>query len=63
MEGANNMEDNKIKKDELREVTGGARENYDKPAVGSVKRPDRASFGCEPCEKEHDGAGDRCSGL
>jgi len=39
------------------------KEKYVKPEAGNVKKPDRAAFACEPCEHEHDGAGDRCSGL
>ena len=42
---------------------GFAKENYAKPQAENAKRPDTKAFACEPCEHEHEGAGDRCSGL
>ena len=56
------MDDKKVMTGEIK-GTPDTKENYEKPEVGSVKRPDRAAFGCERCEHEHDGAADRCSGL
>lgn len=57
------MGDNKIDKTGEVKTTPETNEKYERPEVGSVKKPDRSAFGCEPCEHEHDGAGDRCSGL
>lgn len=56
------MGENKINKEEVKQ-TPETNEKYEKPEVGSVKKPLRSAFAMEPCEHEHDGAADRCSGL
>ena len=58
------MDEKMIVKGNLKEdPAGDERIDYEKPAAESVEKLASKTFGCEPCEHEHDGAGDRCSGL
>lgn len=57
------MDENKINKTGENNNTPETKEKYERPEVGTVKKPLRSTFACEPCEHEHDGAASRCSGL